>query len=172
MYRSGVHPTLSGILLAFAIPFRKEIKNAPSEVLQHALHKPVNFFIIPLFALANTAIRLTQGWHTEILSPNSLGIGLGLMLGKPLGIVGFSLLAIAAGITSLPAGMSRANLAGLGLLAGIGFTMSIFISNLAFIIRPDEIQSSKVAVLLASLVAAVLGWLWLKRSLPRNPSGF
>jgi len=168
MYRSGVHPTLSGILLAFAIPFRKEIENSPSAILQHALHKPVNFFIIPLFALANTAIRLPKGWHTELLSPNSMGIALGLVLGKPLGIIGFSLLAVAAGIASLPPGMSRRNLLGLGLLAGIGFTMSVFISNLAFIMKPDEIQSSKVAVLLASLIAALLGWISLKRSLQKN----
>jgi len=168
MYRSGVHPTLSGILLAFAIPFRKEIENSPSAVLQHALHKPVNFFIIPLFALANTAIRLPKGWHTELLSPNSMGIALGLVLGKPLGVIGFSLLAVAAGIASLPPGMSRRNLLGLGLLAGIGFTMSVFISNLAFIMKPDEIQSSKVAVLLASLIAALLGWISLKRSLQKN----
>ena len=169
MYRSGIHPTLSGILLAFAIPFRKEIKNSPSVILQHALHKPVNFFIIPLFALANTAIRLPQGWHTELLGRNSMGIALGLILGKPLGIVGCSLLAIAAGTTSLPPGMSRRNLLGLGLLAGIGFTMSIFISNLAFIRKPEEIQSSKVAVLMASLIAALMGWLLLKRSLPKHP---
>jgi len=168
MYRSGVHPTLSGILLAFAIPFRKEIENSPSAILQHALHKPVNFFIIPLFALANTAIRLPKGWHTELLSPNSMGIALGLVLGKPLGVIGFSLLAVAAGIASLPPGMSRRNLLGLGLLAGIGFTMSVFISNLAFIMKPDEIQSSKVAVLLASLIAALLGWISLKRSLQKN----
>jgi NhaA family Na+:H+ antiporter len=168
MYRSGVHPTLSGILLAFAIPFRKKIENSPSAILQHALHKPVNFFVIPLFALANTAIRLPKGWHTELLSPNSMGIALGLVLGKPLGIIGFSLLAVAAGIASLPPGMSRRNLLGLGLLAGIGFTMSVFISNLAFIMKPDEIQSSKVAVLLASLIAALLGWISLKRSLRKN----
>ena len=169
MYRSGVHPTLSGILLAFAIPFRKEMKNPPSAILQHALHKPVNFFIIPLFALANTAIHLPKGWHTELLSHNSLGISLGLIFGKPLGIVGFSLLAVMLGIGGLPKGMNRTNLLGMGFLAGIGFTMSIFISNLAFISNPDEIQSSKVAVLLASLIAAISGWLLLKRSIRENP---
>lgn len=170
MYRSGVHPTLSGILLAFAIPFRKQMENQPSARLQHALHIPVNFFIIPLFALANTAIHLPSGWQAEIWSANSLGIGLGLLIGKPLGIVSFSMLAIAFGIVRLPKGMNWRNLAGMGLLAGIGFTMSIFISNLSFPTNPDEIQSSKVAVLLASLIAAVLGWMILNRTIMKTTS--
>lgn len=168
LFRSGVHPTLSGILLAFTIPFRKNREDQPSAKLQHALHTPVNFFIIPLFALANTAIHLAAGWHREIGSANSLGIGLGLLLGKPLGIVGFSLLAVSLGFAGLPKGMNRATLVGVGLLAGIGFTMSIFISNLAFSGNPTEIQYSKVSVLLASFIAAVLGWYILKRNI-RKP---
>jgi NhaA family Na+:H+ antiporter len=162
IYKSGIHPTLAGILLAFAIPFRKNMEKPPSYVLQHALHKPVNFLIIPLFALANTAIHLPAGWTTEFFSSNSLGIALGLVLGKPLGIAGFSALAIAFGMAKLPAGMNATKLVGLGLLAGIGFTMSIFISNLAFLGNEDLINSSKVAVLFASLTAAVLGWIFLK----------
>ena len=132
LYRSGVHPTLSGVLLAFAIPFRKNMENQPSSVLQHALHKPVNFLIIPLFALANTAIHLPAGWKDEILSSNSMGISIGLLLGKPLGITLFSALGIVLGIARMPEGMNTNKLIGMGLLAGIGFTMSIFISNLAF----------------------------------------
>lgn len=162
LYRSGVHPTLSGVLLAFAIPFQKRGNQEPSVVLQHALHKPVNFLIIPLFALANTAIHLPSSWKSEIFSSNSLGIELGLLLGKPIGIVGFTLLAISLGIAKLPEGINLRKLIGMGMLAGIGFTMSIFISNLAFSDIPDLIQSSKVAVLVASLLAAVLGWLILK----------
>jgi Na+:H+ antiporter, NhaA family len=162
LYRSGVHPTLSGVLLAFAIPFQKRGDEEPSAVLQHALHKPVNFLIIPLFALANTAIHLPSSWKSEIFSSNSLGIELGLLLGKPIGIVGFTLLAISLGITKLPDGINTRKLIGMGMLAGIGFTMSIFISNLAFSSSPDLIQSSKVAVLVASLLAAVLGWVILK----------
>ncbi|HEY2347846.1 MAG TPA: Na+/H+ antiporter NhaA, partial [Puia sp.] len=162
IYKSGIHPTLAGILLAFAIPFRKNMENQPSYVLQHALHKPVNFLIIPLFALANTAIHLPAGWTTEIFSSNSLGIALGLMLGKPLGVAGFSALSIAFGVAKLPEGMNTTKLIGLGLLAGIGFTMSIFISNLAFEGSEDLINSSKVAVLFASLIAAILGWVFLK----------
>jgi NhaA family Na+:H+ antiporter len=162
IYKSGIHPTLAGILLAFAIPFRKNMDKQPSYILQHALHKPVNFLIIPLFALANTAIHLPAGWTTEIFSSNSLGIALGLLLGKPLGVAGFSALGIAFGVAKLPEGMNTTKLIGLGLLAGIGFTMSIFISNLAFEGNEDLINSSKVAVLFASLIAAMLGWIFLK----------
>ena len=86
LFRSGVHPTLSGVLLAFCNSFSKKHGKPPSSILQHALHQPVNFFIIPLFALANTAIHLPASWKSEILSSNSLGISLGLLLGKPVGI--------------------------------------------------------------------------------------
>lgn len=168
LYKSGVHPTLSGVLLAFAIPFRNNMKNPPSAFLQHVLHKPVNFLIIPLFALANTAIHLPAEWKSEILSFNSLGISAGLLLGKPLGIYLFSTLGISLGIASLPEGMNTTKLIGLGMLAGIGFTMSIFISNLAFSTDPEMVQSSKVAVLVASALAAVLGWIVLKADL-RQP---
>ncbi len=162
LYRSGVHPTLSGVLLAFAIPFNKNGEKQPSSVLQHALHRPVNFIIIPLFALANTAIHLPATWKSEIFSANSLGIEMGLLLGKPIGIVGFTLLGISLGIAKLPGEINTRKLIGIGMLAGIGFTMSIFISTLAFSENPDLIQSSKVAVLIASLIAAVIGWLILK----------
>lgn len=158
LYRSGVHPTLSGVLLAFAIPFNKNSEEQPSSILQHALHKPVNYIIIPLFALANTAILLPGTWKTEIFSANSLGIELGLLLGKPIGIVGFTLLGISLGIAKLPEEINTRKLIGIGMLAGIGFTMSIFISTLAFSTDPDLIQSSKVAVLIASVIAAVTGW--------------
>jgi len=168
LYRSGVHPTLSGVLLAFTIPFRKNMERPPSYILQHALHKPVNFFIIPLFALANTAIHLPAEWKSEIFSSNSLGITLGLLLGKPLGIVGCSVLGIALGIAKIPEGMNTTKLIGMGLLAGIGFTMSIFISNLAFPYNPELIQSSKVAVMIASVLAAILGWILLKADLRKT----
>ena len=168
LYRSGVHPTLSGVLLAFAIPFRKNMEHQPSSVLQHVLHKPVNFFIIPLFALANTAIHLPAAWKTEIFSSNSIGISLGLLLGKPLGIAGFSALGIVFGIAKLPEDINTTKLIGIGLLAGIGFTMSIFISNLAFSSNDELIQSSKVAVLIASIFAAILGWIILTADLRKS----
>ncbi len=144
------------------------MENQPSAVLQHILHKPVNYFIIPLFALANTAIYLHAAWTTEIFSLNSLGISLGLLLGKPLGIAGFSALGIAFGVAKLPEGMNASKLIGMGMLAGIGFTMSIFISNLAFDSHEELIQSSKVAVLIASILAAVFGWIILKADLKKS----
>ena len=168
LYRSGVHPTLSGVLLAFSIPFRKTKQRQPSSVLEHALHRPVNFVIIPLFALANTAIHLPSGWTDEILSSNSLGISAGLLLGKPLGITLFSAVGMYMGIAKMPEGMNTNKLIGTGLLAGIGFTMSIFISNLAFSRDPEMIQSSKIAVLLASFLAAILGWIILKADLRKS----
>jgi Na+:H+ antiporter, NhaA family len=163
MLRSGIHATVSGVLLAFAIPFRRHSLANPSERLQHWLHKPVAFVILPLFALANTGILLRTGWPQTLLSKNSLGILVGLVLGKPAGIFLFSLLTIRFGISALPGDMSRRHLLGLGLLAGIGFTMSIFITNLAFG-HADTIQYSKIAILTASLLASILGYLMLLRA--------
>lgn len=175
MLRSGIHATLSGVLLAFAIPFRKlrpgagEAEEAanPSYRLQHFLHKPVAFFILPVFALANTGIRLSPGWPATLGSANSLGILAGLVLGKPVGILLCVWLAIGAGWSRLPEGMSRTHLVGTGLLAGIGFTMSIFITNLAFS-DPDHIQGAKIAILAASLLASGLGFACLSRTASKN----
>jgi len=168
MLSSGIHPTISGVLLAFAIPFRRAMIGHPSERLQHVLHKPVAFLIMPLFALANTGIRLSPGWAHSLLSANSMGVLTGLVIGKPVGVVLFSLLAIRAGWSRLPADMNRRHLLGLGLLAGIGFTMSIFISNLAFE-NPLFVLEGKMAILVASFVASLLGYLFLRRQ-PPTPS--
>ena len=157
MLRSGIHATLSGVLLAFAIPFRKDPAVNPSAVIQHALHKPVAFMILPLFALANTGILLSTGWTTSLGSPNSLGILAGLVIGKPIGILLCCWLAIRTGICRLPEDIRWSHLLGLGILAGIGFTMSIFITNLAFD-HAETIQFSKIAILAASLLASVLGF--------------
>ncbi|MBD0297171.1 MAG: Na+/H+ antiporter NhaA [Flavisolibacter sp.] len=156
MLQSGVHATIAGVLLAFAIPFTKDDDSNPSYKLQHFLHKPVAFFIIPLFALANTGISLSSGWLTEMKSRNSLGIITGLLIGKPAGILLFSWLATKITGIVLPKHVQWRHLLGAGILAGIGFTMSIFIANLAF---PDQglIQFSKIAVLIASLSATILG---------------
>jgi Na+:H+ antiporter, NhaA family len=156
MLQSGIHATLSGVLLAFAIPFRRIGAN-PSEHLQHLLHKPVAFFILPAFALANTGILLTSGWSQSLFTHNGLGIIVGLVLGKPIGVLFCCWLAIRSKLCSLPEGMNNRHLLGLGLLAGIGFTMSIFITNLAFEV-PVYVQQSKIAILAASLLAGVLGY--------------
>ncbi|HVY73767.1 MAG TPA: Na+/H+ antiporter NhaA [Puia sp.] len=162
MYRSGAHPTLSGVMLAFAIPFRKKANGHASARLEHFLHRPVAFIIVPLFALANTAIPLISGWQKELFSHSSLGIELGLLVGKPLGIFGFSMLAIGLGWSTMPKNANKKQLAGIGLLGGIGFTISIFVSNLAFPNDPEKIQSAKTAVLFASLLAGISGWYFLR----------
>ncbi len=160
MLKSGVHATISGVLLAFAIPFRKDDSVNPSYKLQHALHNPVNYFLIPLFALANTGIILQPGWLDHLHAPNSLGIMYGLVLGKPIGIFILCWLIVKLKWCNLPEGTNWKILLGAGALAGIGFTMSIFISNLAFD-DANIIQDSKIAVLIGSLVAAIIGMIIL-----------
>lgn len=168
MYQSGVHATISGVLLAFAIPFGKGGDNSLSYKLQHFLHKPVAFFIVPLFALANTGIKLETELYNELLSKNSLGIIAGLVIGKPLGIILFTWLAVKTKLSQLPGFINWKHIIGVSLLAGIGFTMSIFIALLAFK-DPSLIVNSKIAILCASLVAAISGLIILK-SIKFHPS--
>lgn len=169
MLRSGIHATLSGVLLALAIPFRKQKPSRsadytnPSEKLQRWLHKPVAFLILPLFALANTGILLSGNWAASLLGHNSLGILSGLVAGKPIGILLCTWLAIRFRLCQLPEDVGWKQLLGLGLLAGIGFTMSIFITNLAFD-NEAIIQHSKIAILAASLLASMLGFAVLARN--------
>ena len=156
MFRSGVHATISGVLLAFAIPFGKGGDQSLSARLQHFLHPVVAYFIVPVFALANTGIVLSSEIVHTLGSLNSLGILMGLTLGKPIGILLFSALAVQLKTASLPTGVAWKHILAAGMLAGIGFTMSIFITILAF---PDPltIVSSKVAILVASLLSAFIG---------------
>jgi NhaA family Na+:H+ antiporter len=170
MLQSGVHATLAGILLAFAIPFGKGAEKAPSYVLQHFLHKPVALVILPIFALANTAIVLGSNWAAGLADSNSIGIFAGLIIGKPLGIVLFSFVAVSAGICALPRGMQWKQVLGIGFLAGIGFTMSIFITLLAFD-QAELITKSKISILLASLVSGTIGFVWLAWSLRSRKPG-
>ena len=164
MLKSGVHATIAGVLLAFAIPFssRQDDEASPSHRLEHMLHKPVAFGILPLFALANTGIIVGSGWTQELQSSNSLGVLAGLVIGKPLGITLLCFAAVAIGICRLPLDLRWTHIFGAGLLGGIGFTMSIFITNLAFTGQPEIINASKMAILLASLSAGILGFLWLQ----------
>jgi Na+:H+ antiporter, NhaA family len=165
MLKSGVHATLAGVMLAFAIPFaaRQAEESSPSHKLENFLHKPVAFVILPLFALANTGILVGQDWAASLLSPNSLGITLGLIIGKPVGVTLCCFFAVAIGVCRLPNDLNWRLVFGAGLLGGIGFTMSIFITNLAFASDPEMINSSKMAILLTSLAAGVSGFLWLFR---------
>jgi NhaA family Na+:H+ antiporter len=164
MLRSGVHATIAGVLLAFAIPFSAEEDDAgsPSHRLEHLLHKPVAFAILPLFALANTGIVVGTDAIATLASANGLGIMAGLIVGKPVGITLLSFAAVAAGLSRLPLDLNWRHIFGAGLLGGIGFTMSIFITNLAFTGRPEVVNSSKMAILLASLTAGVVGFTFLK----------
>jgi NhaA family Na+:H+ antiporter len=163
--KSGVHATLAGVLLAFAIPFGNGEEASPSSRLLHFLHKPVSFLIMPIFALANTGIALEGNWIGGLATFNALGIFTGLLFGKPLGIVLTSFVAVKSGLSQLPKDVTWAHIMGAGLLGGIGFTMSIFITLLAFN-DPATIQSSKITVLLSSLAAGIAGFLVLKRRSP------
>ena len=168
MLNSGVHATITGVLLAFVIPFGDGSKKTISYKMQHALHKPVAFFILPLFALANTAIIIGNDWVEGLTHENSIGIFLGLVLGKPLGVFLFSFAAVAIGICKLPQDLQWKQIFATGFLAGIGFTMSIFITLLAFKSQPDDITVSKISILISSLVAGIIGFIFLKISLKKQ----
>lgn len=152
---SGIHATIAGVLLAFTIPLDK------IEKLIHALHKPVNFLIMPLFALANTAITFPNDLGQIFQHTISYGIIAGLVLGKPLGIFLFSFIAVKTKIAALPSQSTWHQLLGVGLLAGIGFTMSIFIATLAYTNVEWQVYS-KIAVMTASLFSGIFGYFYLR----------
>lgn len=165
MLKSGVHATIAGVMLAFAIPFtaKRTDEASPSHRLENFLHKPVAFLILPVFALANTGMIVGQDWVASLFSENSLGIALGLLVGKPLGVTLMCFLAVALGVCRLPSELNWRLIFGAGMLGGIGFTMSIFINNLAFAEHPGIINDSKMTILLTSLTAGLAGYLWLLR---------
>ncbi len=167
MLSSGIHATITGVLLAFAIPFGSGDEKSPSYILQDILHKPVAWIILPLFALANTCILIDGDAMSTMGSAVSLGIMAGLLLGKPVGILLFSYLTTLLRIANLPSEIKWKHIVGAGILAGIGFTMSIFIALLAFN-DPGMIDVSKLSVLLASFCAGVIGFGWLKVFLGNN----
>ena len=169
---AGVHASIAGVMLAFAVPFSASPPRteSPSHRLEHRLHKPVAFVILPLFALANTGVLIDSQAIAQLATANSVGIALGLIVGKPLGVIAMCLLAVWCRVSSLPEGVRWSHIAGAGLLGGIGFTMSIFITNLAFANSVEVIDSSKLAVLMASLIAGVLGLIWLRMTGGRNSS--
>jgi len=164
MLKSGVHATIAGVLLAFAIPYsaRRDDETSPSHRLEHLLHKPVAFLILPIFALANTGVVIGADWAQALLTSNSLGIVLGLGAGKPVGIVLATFAAASLGLCRLPSSLAWRHVLGAGLLGGIGFTMSIFITNLAFTGEAGVVNGSKMAILVASLVSGVAGFTWLR----------
>ncbi|WP_124640461.1 Na+/H+ antiporter NhaA [Amniculibacterium aquaticum] len=158
MHHSGIHATIAGVLLAFTIPCNtSETEISPLEKLEEKLHLPVNFLIMPIFALANTNISFHKGMVDHLASPFSLGIILGLFAGKVMGINLFSFIAIKLNISQLPDKSTWTHLIGAGLLAGIGFTMSIFIAVICF--KDPIIQDeAKFAILIASIVSGFAGY--------------
>jgi Na+:H+ antiporter, NhaA family len=163
MLNSGVHATVAGVLLAFTIPFspKRDDEESPSHRLEQILNRPVALLILPLFALANTGIVVSTNWANSLSSRNSIGIFAGLVVGKPLGICLLVFAGVAIGLCQLPLGLKWRHVVGVGFLGGIGFTMSIFITNLAFAENVEIVNSSKMAILLSSLVAGTIGGVWL-----------
>ena len=160
MLHSGIHATLAGVILAFALPFKSGTPATLSYRIEHKIQWPVTYIILPLFALSNTAITINSEMTGALLSPESLGIFFGLLIGKPVGIFLFSLLAIRLGIASLSSSINKTMLFGAGILGGIGFTMAMFVDNLAFT-NTQQIDLGKISILIASTTAAVLGFLLL-----------
>jgi NhaA family Na+:H+ antiporter len=160
IHHSGVHATIAGVLTALTLPTTDDDKESALEKLEHALTKPVNFIIMPIFAIANTNITFESGMAEGLASNLGLGIVLGLFLGKPVGIFLMSYLSVKTKIAELPVGTNWTHVLGLGLLGGIGFTMSIFIAILSF--KSLDFQAeAKFAVLVASVLSGVCGFMLL-----------
>lgn len=157
----GVHATIAGVVTAFFLPTTPDAVESPLEKLEHALVKPVNFLIMPIFAFANTNIKFQQEMIDGLFSNLSLGIIAGLLIGKPLGISLMSYLAVKLKISSLPSGVKWSQITGAGILAGIGFTMSIFIALLSFSNVEYQVQG-KFSILIASILAGTIGFITLK----------
>ena len=161
VHHSGIHATIAGVLLAFTIPTNNTAIESPLEKLEHFLSVPVNFLIMPIFALANTNITFEKGMLEGLNSPLGYGIIIGLFVGKTIGVTFFSWLAVKIKLAKLPSGASWQHIMGVGMLAGIGFTMSIFIALLSFS-DPFHITEAKFAILCASIIAGVVGFVFLK----------
>jgi Na+:H+ antiporter, NhaA family len=161
VHHSGVHATIAGVLLALTIPTNPVKETSPLESLEHAIVKPVNFLVMPIFALANTNIRFQSEMLDGLTSPLGLGIILGLLIGKPIGVTLFSWLSVKLGFSSLPSKAGWRHIIGLGLLAGIGFTMSIFIALLSFSSSAEFQIEAKFSILVASVCAGVSGYIFL-----------
>jgi len=163
--KSGVHATLAGVATAMFVPIAVGDER-PLERLEHALHPWVAFLILPIFAFANAGVSFAGAGIDALLAPLSLGIAAGLVVGKQLGIFGACWLAVKSGLATLPAGVGLRHVYGLSCLAGIGFTMSLFIGNLAFV-DPGQIAAVKFGVLGGSLVSALAGILVLRFAVRR-----
>ncbi|MGB3797951.1 MAG: Na+/H+ antiporter NhaA [Alteraurantiacibacter sp.] len=163
--KSGVHATLAGVAAAMCVPIAGRSGEAPLERMEHALHPYVAFLVIPIFGFANAGVSLSGVGLDTLFAPLPLGIAAGLLIGKQLGIIGFAWAAVKTGMASLPDGVTWRQIHALSLLAAIGFTMSLFIGNLAFA-DPAQVDAVKIGVLSGSLVAAIGGYLLLRATLP------
>jgi len=168
--KSGVHATLAGVVVAMAVPLRGGApqQTSPLESLEARLHPWIAFLILPLFAFANAGVSLKGLSLAKLTAPVPLGIALGLLVGKPVGIFAASWLAVASGLVPRPEGANWRQLLGIGMLGGIGFTMSLFIGTLAF---PDPAHAAqlRLGVLTGSLLSAIAGYCVLRFSAPRRP---
>lgn len=165
--KSGVHATLAGVAAALTIPMTARGDTRPLERMEYALHPWVAFLVIPLFGFANAGVSLIGLTPDALLAPLPLGIALGLLVGKQVGILGFAYLAVRAGFAKLPEGIGWRQVHGVSLLAAIGFTMSLFIGGLAFT-DPAQVDAVKLGVLSGSLIAAIAGFALLSSTLPRD----
>jgi Na+:H+ antiporter, NhaA family len=157
IHHSGIHATIAGVLTAFALPTTPDATESPLEKLEHLLVNPVNFIIMPIFALANTNITYEDGMVEGLFTPLGLGIALGLILGKPIGITALSWIAVKLKISNRPAGAKWKHIVGVGMLGGIGFTMSIFIALLSFADATHILSEAKFSILTGSVFSAMLG---------------
>jgi Na+:H+ antiporter, NhaA family len=168
LLHTGIHASIAGVILAFVIPFGNGEARSTSYILQKNLHKPVAFFILPLFALVNTAIIIHSNPIQLFTEKYALGILFGLVLGKAIGIFSFCFFAIKLGVCALPKELKYIQLAGVSFLGGIGFTMSVFIAMLAF---SDEtiINNAKLVIIISSLLAGSIGYVILKLAIKKSP---
>ena len=167
--KSGVHATLAGVIVGFFVPLKQQEGKSPAKQLEHVLHPWVAFLILPLFAFANAGVSLDGVTLAGLTSMLPLGIIAGLFIGKPLGISLFCWLALKLKLASLPHGTTGRQIMAVGVLCGIGFTMSIFISTLAFGSHaPELIVWAKLGILTGSLLAAFVGYTVLKMKLPEQ----
>ncbi|MDR6114687.1 MULTISPECIES: Na+/H+ antiporter NhaA [unclassified Sphingomonas] len=179
MLRSGIHATLAGVMLAFTIPMDRTPDRSdghgngdgtsPLRTLEHRLDRPVAFLIVPIFALANAAVQVLGLPPGALAAPVTLGVAAGLLIGKIMGVFGFATIAVRLGLAAMPAGAGRLQMVGMACLCGIGFTMSIFITLLAFPDSPLLQAEAKIGVLAGSLAAGMLGYAILRRA-GRSPA--
>lgn len=169
MLKSGIHATLAGVLLALFIPLKDENnpENSPLETLEHDLHETVTFVVLPIFAFANAGIHLGDSGFGQLFHSVPVGIALGLVLGKPIGVMLFSWLGVKLGLASLPHNVNWKQVFGVAMLCGIGFTMSLFIGGLAFSGLETKAFDERLGIIIGSIIAGILGYVWLNYVLPK-----